>query len=259
MNRGAMACVVFLALAGSARGVQADVLAELNAYYDSTRIKSGNTLSAMVVTRGGEVLLERYEAGRYEDLSVPVDANAMFAISSATKSYAAALLINLQKDGILSLNDPVAKFLPAFRTHGEGLFDRRGVLVRHIASHTSGSSIPKEKYDWSETPPDLEWVQIDTAPGGVWDYPTLGMHLLQRTIEAATGKKYQVALRERILDPLGLKGTRYVFGGGSGLPVLPGRLDPERAPLKSTTGPTSSISPASASTQLQGTSIAFVG
>ena len=55
-----------------------------------------------------------------EDLSVPVDANAMFAISSATKSYAAALLINLQKDGILSLNDPVAKFLPAFRNTRRG-------------------------------------------------------------------------------------------------------------------------------------------
>ena len=228
MKRSTMVCVVCLLLIGSARGQEAGVLAELNTYYDSTRIKSGNTPAAIVVTRNGEILLERYEAGAYAGLHVPVDANALFAITSASKSYAAALLMSLQKDGLLSLNDPVGKFLPAFQTRGKGLFDRREVLVRHIASHTSGSSISKATYDWSDTPPDLEWVQIDTAPGGVWDYSTIGMHLLQRTIEAATGKKYQIALRERILRPLGLKGTHFVFDGESGLPVLPGRFDTER-------------------------------
>jgi len=217
-------------LIGSSGAQVTGVLAELNAYYDSTRIKSGNIPAALVVTKRGEVLLERYEAGVFEGLSVPVDERTMFTIASATKSYAAALLLNLQKDGLLWLNDPVGKFLPAFRTRGAGLFDRREVLVRHIASHTSGSSIPKGKYEWSDTPPDLEWVQIDTPPGGVWDYSSIGMHHLQRTIEAAKGKDYQTALRERILDPLGLKGTRFVFDGDSGLPVLPRRIDTERDP-----------------------------
>ena len=132
-------------LIGSSGAQVTGVLAELNAYYDSTRIKSGNIPAALVVTKWGEVLLERYEAGVFEGLSVPVDERTMFTIASATKSYAAALLLNLQKDGLLWLNDPVGKFLPAFRTRGAGLFDRREVLVRHIASHTSGSSIPKGK------------------------------------------------------------------------------------------------------------------
>ena len=84
-------------LIGSSGAQVTGVLAELNAYYDSTRIKSGNIPAALVVTKRGEVLLERYEAGVFEGLSVPVDERTMFTIASATKSYAAALLLNLQK------------------------------------------------------------------------------------------------------------------------------------------------------------------
>ena len=60
-----------------------------------------------------------------------------------------------------------------------------------------------------------------SEPGSEFRYSSLGMLILERTIEAATGKDFAILLHERILEPLKLKSTGYVYAGNATDQVLP--------------------------------------
>jgi len=203
---------------------------ELVEYVDATTRALGNCPSAIIVRRHGEVVFERFSDG--PDGAVPlgtIDERTVWPLFSMTKSYAAALLLNLEQDGILSLDDPVARYLPEFQTHGEGQFDRRDVMIRHVASHLSGVEFPEES--WTETPPDLSAVRIVTVPGEVFNYTAQGMQILERTIEAAAGREFAELLNERILRPMEIRDTQYRYDIDSTVPMLPTRrIEPGEDP-----------------------------
>ncbi len=146
----------------------------------------------------------------------------MFSIS---KSVFSALLLNLVQEGIISLDDPIRQYLPAFETKGNGAFDRRDVTIRHLASHTSGTTFNSDETP-SGFPEDLSKIEIVTEPGGPFLYSGLGMYLLELTLEAATGEDLEELLREHVIKPLGLDSTGYIYGEDDledrVLPVNPG-------------------------------------
>ncbi|NIP17499.1 MAG: serine hydrolase, partial [Xanthomonadales bacterium] len=147
-----------------------------------------------------------------------------------TKSFVSALVLGLCQDGALALDDPVGKFLPAFREHGEGPFDRRKVTIRHLMSHTSGAAVDGEKAPES-LPPGFGNIEIVSEPGGDYRYSGLGMLILERAIEAATGRDFGALLDERVIRPLGLDSTGYVYAGSAServLPLRPGEYEYSR-------------------------------
>lgn len=206
----------------------AAIMKALEAYVHGTAVALGNCPTAIVVSRNGEILFEKYTSGI--DGAAPlgkVDAASQWPIFSSTKSFISALLLSLAKDGILSLDDRVSKFLPEFATHGEGPHDRRTVTIRNLASHTSGAAMPEGK----ERERNLDLVRIVTQPGETFLYSGLGMHILERTIEAAADADMGDLLSKRLLDPMGLTDTRYIYKYDPSLPLLPVRNteeDPSR-------------------------------
>ena len=134
-------------------------------------------------------------------------------------------MLNLVQEGIINLDDPISNYLPAFETKGDGAFDRRDVTIRHLASHTSGTTYNRDETP-SGFPEDLSKVEIATEPGGPFLYSSLGTYLLELTLEAATGKDLDELLQERVIRPLGLTSTGYVYDEDNLedriLPVKPG-------------------------------------
>ena len=195
------------------------VLQELDAYLEQTAVQLGDSPFAAVVSKNGEVIYERYY-GADGVLGRTVNESSRWYVFSITKSFISALVLNLCKDEILSLDDPVSKYLPTFREHGGGQFDRRTVTIRHLMSHTSGAAVSGDKTPES-LPPDLDLVDIITEPGISFEYSGLGMLILERTLEAATGEDLEVLLNKRIIDPLGLGSTGYVYAGSAKDRLLP--------------------------------------
>ncbi len=58
---------------------------------------------------------------------------------------------------------------------------------------------------------DLSEVAVSTKPGSVFAYSALGMHILERFVEALTGRDYEAILRSEILEPFGIGDLRYVY------------------------------------------------
>jgi len=198
-------------------------LKEFDAYLDKTASQLGNSPFAAVVSRNGEILYERYHDGQGV-LERTVNKHSRWQIFSITKSFVSALVLDLCQDGLISLDDAIGKYLPAFREHGSGPFDRRAVTIRHLLSHTSGAAVDGNKTPGS-LPPGFDEIEIITAPGKEFKYSSLGMLILERTLEASTGMDFEALLNARVIEPLGLKSTGYVYAGSDAERLLPLKKD----------------------------------
>lgn len=204
-----------LAACDSLNAETAAVLHELDTYLDETAEQLGGSPFAAIVTRNGEVLYERYDDAQGV-LGKPVNEHSRWFVFSITKSFISALVLDLCDDGIVSLDDPVGKYLPAFA--------EEAVTIRHLMSHTSGAAVNGDKKP-EPLPEDLDRIEIITKPGDAFEYSGLGMLILERTLEAATGKDLEVLLNERIIEPLGLESTGYVYEGSVTDEILPLQKD----------------------------------
>src|SRR5215470_3951229 len=72
------------------------------------------------------------------DPARPMQTDAIFWIASMSKPVLATLLLMLQDEGLLSVDDPVEKYLPEFKGLKSADAEPARVLIRHLLTHTSG-------------------------------------------------------------------------------------------------------------------------
>jgi len=142
-------------------------------------------------------------------------------IASITKTFTAAVILQLIAEGGLHFSDSLRSFV-AFPGVGT-------ITVRNLLAHTSGI------YDYYNSAPVLaslgrSWTHeevIDVAraqplafvPGTMQQYSNTNYYLLGMIIESVTGHPYEVEVRSRLLAPLDLHGT-YVAGVESPIGTL---------------------------------------
>ncbi|HTJ57113.1 MAG TPA: serine hydrolase domain-containing protein [Devosiaceae bacterium] len=160
------------------------------------------------IARNGRQVFE-YAAGRQQDgpevkNTMPVD--AMFDLASVSKPISGMALLLCIEDGLLTLDDPVGRFVPEFATG-----DKAAIRIRHIVSHTSGiQSNPKlyhEHQNWETLLPAYLALPLVGQPGAMFLYSSINFILLALIVERASGRKLDELLAERIFTPLGLEIT----------------------------------------------------
>jgi len=182
------------------------------------------------------------------DHPLPVTDETFHQIGSITKTFTGTLAMKLVEEGKLDLDATVRTYLPEFKVADEAA--SAGAKIRHLMTHMGGwtgdlfldtgsGSDALEKYVAEMA--DLEQL----APLAThWSYSNSGFGVLGRVIEVITGKTFVEALREMLLEPLGLNAThiatdpvitqRFVVGhrvlpnGPMVIPswVLPGSISP---------------------------------
>ena len=132
-----------------------------------------------------------------------------FALASVSKTFTAAVVLQLVGEGSLALDQPVAPLLPAFK------LDPR-ITVRMLLDHTSGlpDYFLNPKIDKQlQARPDAAWTALQAwryvpakrpVPGTTWRYSNSNYLLLGELVKVVTGKPLATEVRARILDPLGL-------------------------------------------------------
>jgi len=141
----------------------------------------------------------------------------LFDIGSAEKNFQAALVLKLIEEGLLSLNDPLHKWLPDYPNID------KNITIRQLLNHTSGI------YDFVEHP-DSPWRggfhNLDTtrgwtteeiittfigepyfSPGDGWHYSTTNYLLLSMIIKSVTSLQVSIEIKNRLLKPLNLEHT----------------------------------------------------
>ncbi|KHL17228.1 dipeptidyl aminopeptidase/acylaminoacyl peptidase [Mumia flava] len=142
---------------------------------------------------------------------VEVTDDSVFQIGSISKVWTATVVMQLVDEGLLDLDAPVAEVLPELRLSDPDAAKR--VTMRHLLTHTSG--IDGDVFtdtgrgdDCLETYVDqLEEAAQNHPLGATFSYCNSGFSLAGRVIEKVTGTTWDVAMRERLYEPLGLTHT----------------------------------------------------
>ncbi len=140
---------------------------------------------------------------------LPVTADTLFQVGSITKTFTGTALMRLAEAGRVRLEDPVRKYLPEFRVKSEDV--SAAVTVRHLLTHTAGWV--GDRFDdfglgddaLARMVASLADLPQITPPDTVWAYNNAGFYVAGRIVEVVTGKPYEAALKELVLDPLGLE------------------------------------------------------
>lgn len=152
--------------------------------------------------------------------------DATFWIASMSKAMTAAGLMILVDDGKVKLDDPVEKYLPEFAgqmlaVKGEdGRYELKKpsqpITVRQILCHTSGmpfkSSIEQpvlDIYTLRQRTISYAVTPLQSEPGSAYQYSNAGTNTAGMIIEIVSGMKYEDFMKERLLEPLGMKDTTF--------------------------------------------------
>ncbi|UCE84553.1 MAG: beta-lactamase family protein [Deltaproteobacteria bacterium] len=173
---------------------------------------------------------------------IPMARETIFDVASLTKPIATTTaILLLVHDGLIQLDDPVAKYLPPFGERGKD-----AVSIRHLLAHASGLKpwrafheivLERERKTGERmlgTPQAKEMV-IDRIcrsglvhePGAAAVYGDLDFIVLGAVVEAVAREPLDVFCAERIFRPLGLEHTAFLplpEGGGPPPPALRRRI-----------------------------------
>lgn len=167
--------------------------------------------------------------------SRPLDADTLFEIGSVTKVFTSLLLALAVERHELTLDDPVANYLPAsVKLPASG---SRLITLRDLATHTSGlprmpdnfaprdASNPYADYSVAQLYQFLSNAQLSHPVGSTYDYSNVGVGLLGHALALHSGQSYEDLVRSRVTDPLGMPSTRITLSS-----ELQARLAPGHTP-----------------------------
>ncbi len=138
-----------------------------------------------------------------------VTEDTLFQIGSITKTFVASALMRLVEADKIDLDEPVRTYLPDFRLLDEDAAAR--ATVRQLLTHTGGwLGDYFDDFGWGDDALAQMVTALAEQPqltplGEVWSYNNAAFYVAGRVIEAVTGGTVEAAIRELVLDPLGLE------------------------------------------------------
>ena len=165
----------------------------------------------VAIGRRGTLIFSR--AYGYADLEArrPMRTDHLFRVASHSKTFTATLVLQLVEQYRLGLDDRLADHLPELADDGLG-----EIRIRELLEHTAGvlrDGTDGDFWQGARPFPDrdellaLVRAGAKRPPGELFAYSNLGYGLLGAVIESVTGQPYADAVRQRIVEPLGLTGT----------------------------------------------------
>jgi CubicO group peptidase (beta-lactamase class C family) len=174
---------------------------------------SGAFTGGVLVARGDQVLFRQVYGFANRAEGRPLALNSRFRLASVSKQFTAAAILRLQDDGVLSIWDPVCKWIQPCPAAWQP------IRLHHLLSHTSGVPDLMARPGWGlrrVTPATPEELTADSMqfglqfpPGTKVRYNNAGYNLLGAVVEKASGQPLHEYLRTAFFQPLGMADTGY--------------------------------------------------
>ena len=216
VRSGSLAGVLVLAGPGGAIAHAADEMktAGVDEIF-ADLVKPGSPGCALGVYRDGKIIYSKgYGLANLEE-NVPITPQSVFDIGSTSKQFTAASILLLEKQGKLSVNDDIRKYLPELPDYGQK------ITILHLLNHTSGlrdylmlMELAGINIDSVTTDEDALQIiarqkALNFAPGSDWLYSNTGFFLLSVIAKRVSGKTLVEFAAENIFSPLGMTHTQY--------------------------------------------------
>jgi len=177
---------------------------------------------ALAVIRDGEIVYEKGYGMANLEHDVPITPSSVFYIGSTSKQFVAMCIALLARDGKLSLDDDVRKYIPEMPDYSAP------ITIRNLIHHTSGlrdylelvgimAGLNEEKMDEMigiyHQQDSLELIarqkELNFEPGERFLYSNSCYLLLAEIIKRVSGKTLREFAHENVFEPLGMKNSHF--------------------------------------------------
>lgn len=192
-----------------------------------------------LVARGGQACYLDVQGLRDVERGTPMTQDTIVRIFSMTKPITSLAIMTLHERGLFSLDDPVHRYIPAWRNLGVWtggsypLFAtepcKRPMTIRDLLMHTSGLTydflratnidyayrkdqiaLPRPDYTLQAMVDQLAKLPLEFSPGERWNY-SVATDVLGYLVEVISGQRFSDYLQSVIFEPLGMRDTSFVM------------------------------------------------
>src|ERR1041385_8670672 len=225
-------------------GLSAERLDRITQWLAAESAKGTIPGAVTMIVRNGKVAYFEAVGVLDPESKAPMTKDAIFRIYSMSKPITSVAVMMLAEQGRITLDEPIAKYIPAFKdmkvgveTKGEDgkpkleLVAAKPITIQDLLRHTSGitygffgNMLVKKAYldahvfdyaiDNAEFAERIAKLPLAFQPGTIWDY-SHSTDILGRLVEVVSGKSLYQFEKENILDPLGMTDTSFYVADAS--------------------------------------------
>ncbi|MEC7564799.1 MAG: serine hydrolase domain-containing protein [Planctomycetota bacterium] len=165
----------------------------------------------LVVIQNEQLVLAEALGWRDKEAGEKMQLDTLLRMASNTKAVVATAVLILQQRGLLSIDDPIANYLPAFNNTENGM-----VTIKQLMTHTSGWRIKPLFLSPLEEPtpehpnrPNLvsevnrfASIAPGVRPGTSYSYNNAGYNTIGALVEVVSGQSLEEFLSENVYEPL---------------------------------------------------------
>ena len=203
-------CLMLMTLRAGSQTVQQSIDELLKAHARQ------NTFNGTVlVAQHGKLIMQKGYGFQDYKKNQKNDELTLFQVGSITKQFTATLILQLQEKKLLSIRDPLSRFIPDF-PRGDS------ITIENLLNHTSGiyNYTNDDEFMMSQSSKPIAVLDLiarfkqqplEFKPGSQYHYSNSGYVLLGYIIEKLSGKTWYQVIREQILTPLQLNHSGFDF------------------------------------------------
>lgn len=183
--------------------------------------------AAVAITINGELVLSKVYGMANMEHKIPITQETKFHLVSASKQFTAYAILKLEKEGLLSLNDNIHKYLPELLdfditieqllTHTSGL--RQQTHLESMVGYWEGQVLAQGRA--------LQLIfahqELNFKPGSKFRYSDSGYTLLAEIIKRVTDEPFERWMQENIFDTIGMNKTSIVTSYKT---IIPNKAEP---------------------------------
>lgn len=197
-------------------------LSAVRSYYESGLKKNGIQGSSLALIRDGRIVLHDNYGVQSRSPEAAVNDDTTYHWASCTKTLTGIAIMQLRDRGLLSLDDPLIKYIPELAAVHDPYGPVSQVTIRHVMAHAGGfrdatwpwhdedkAWQPFEPTQWSQLVAMMPYTEVAFPPGSKFSYSNLGVVFLGEIIERLSGDSYEVYMEKNVLRPLGMSRSYY--------------------------------------------------
>ena len=171
--------------------------------------------AAVAVVKDGAIIYKKGYGMANLEYDIPISPNSVFHIASISKQFTVFSILLLEKEGKLSLDDDIRKYIPEVADFG------KTITLRHLASHTSGLrdqwnllAMAGWRMDDIITREHIlklvsKQKELNFTPGDEYLYCNTGFTLLAEVVSRVSKMSFAAFTKATIFEPLKMNNTLF--------------------------------------------------
>jgi CubicO group peptidase (beta-lactamase class C family) len=195
-------------------------VAAIRDFYRAGLQRNGIVGSTLVLFDNGKVVLNEPYGQQSINPPQAVDEQTTYHWASVTKTFTGIAIMQLRDRGLLSLDDPLVKYIPELNAVHDPYGPVSAITIREAMSHTNGFRDatwpwrtedwqPFEPTQWSQIVAMMPYTSVDFPPGSHFRYSNLAVVFLGEIIERLSGDNFEVYMLKNVFGPLGMTHSYY--------------------------------------------------